>query len=186
MIITKRRNSAAAWQVYFEELGPTANLYLDKTNALNIDSTLMNGVAPSSSVITLGTNSNVNGTAGTFVSYCFNQVVGFSKFGSFAGNASADGPFIYCGFRPRFVIIKRTDAAAAWVMFDTARSSANVMALTLFAHANTAETVATTTLIDAVSNGFKLRASSTITNPSGGTCIYMAFAENPFKYSLAR
>ena len=128
-----------------------------------------------------------SGLAGTgdYVAYCFADVEGFSKVGSsYTGNGSTDGPFVYTGFRPAFLILKRTDLANNWVIYDTERNTSNVSEFTLRADDSSAE--GSNNLVDILSNGFKLRDSGGSRNASGGTYIYMAFAENPFKYSNAR
>ena len=123
-----------------------------------------------------------------YVAYCFHSVEGFSKIGSYTGNGSTDGPFIYTGFRPAFVMVKRTDSTQDWFMWDSSRLGYNVSNYLLFANLSQAEYSGTESRIDLLSNGFKIRADSTApgSNASGGTYIYMAFAENPFKVSLAR
>ena len=118
------------------------------------------------------------------VCYAFAPVAGYSAFGSYTGNGSTDGPFVYTGFRPRYVMIKRTDNIESWYIIDTARDTYNVTQLYL--QANTSGAEAGATFHDLLSNGFKVRASGTYANASGGTYVYAAFSENPFKYSLAR
>ncbi|NBV95362.1 MAG: hypothetical protein EBR90_01035, partial [Actinobacteria bacterium] len=126
-----------------------------------------------------------NGSTNGMVAYCFAEVAGFSKFGSYTGNGSADGPFVFCGFRPRFVLIKRTDSANDWIIYDSARDTNNVERSRLYPNASAAEDYLDT--MDFVSNGFKLRtAAGTAYNTNGGTYIFAAFAENPTKYALAR
>jgi hypothetical protein len=126
------------------------------------------------------------------VAYCFAPVAGYSAFGSYTGNGSADGPFVYTGFRPRYVMIKRTDNSGAWTILDTARDTYNEMDKILVADASSSEADFGTTNrnVDFLSNGFKIRfttaGGTTDLNASGGTYIYAAFAENPFKNSLAR
>ena len=120
----------------------------------------------------------------TYVAYCFAAIAGYSAFGSYTGNGSADGPFVYLGFRPRFVLIKRSDVAENWVIVDTARNPYNAVTDWLFA--NTSDSTYTFSSPDILSNGFKLRNVGTGSNNSGSTYIYAAFAENPFKNSLAR
>jgi hypothetical protein len=119
-----------------------------------------------------------------YIAYCFHSVEGFSKFGSYTGNGSADGPFVYTGFRPAFVISKRIDSASSWEMVDSARSPFNKTNEFLFA--NNSDAGAAGYGYDLLSNGFKLRDFTAGMNVNGGTYIYMAFAENPFKYSNAR
>ena len=145
----------------------------------------MNDTAPTSSVFSLGTNLGPNGTT-TYVFYAFAEVDGFSKFGSYVGNASADGPFIDCGFRPAFVMYKRRDSADNWVIKDDVRSNYNPNNLRIYPNQSAAEDTSVNGAIDIVSNGFKVRSDDTIVNASGGTYIYAAFARSPFKTANAR
>jgi hypothetical protein len=128
--------------------------------------------------------SDVNATAATYVAYCWAEIAGFSKFGSYTGNGTADGPFVYTGFRPKFLLIKVTSAVEDWMIFDSARGPYNANAI--FLRADTADTGGSDVPVDFLSNGFKLRSTALATNSSGNTYIYMAFAENPFKNALAR
>ena len=192
MIITKKRNSALGWYVWHQQLsGANYGVALNTTDA---EGTFSYGTwgTKNSTIITAtqGTNglTNVNASSDTYVAYCFADVEGYSKFGSYTGNGSSDGPFAYTGFRPAFVMIKRTDSTGAWQMYDTSRASTNVMTTTLAADLSSAESAFTGGYdIDFVSNGFKPRTGpSNAINTSSGTYIYMAFAENPFKYANAR
>jgi len=133
-------------------------------------------------------NTNVNGSGTTYVAYLFSEVAGFSKFGSYTGNGSADGPFVFCGFRPRFIMFKRTDTTSNWLMIDTARSAYNQTNEVLLPNSSAAEgTGAGYGAYDFLSNGFKPRnVVANETNVNGGTYIYAAFAESPFKNALAR
>jgi hypothetical protein len=182
-IIWKRRNATSNWISYNKTSGNGFSLYLDLTNA-NTGSSYLNSTSPNSSVITMGTNTDNNGNGGTYVAYCFAAVAGYSAFGSYTGNASADGPFVYLGFRPRYIMIKRTDSTGDWSIIDTSRSTYNQTDNVLWANLSNADSAGQGT--DILSNGFKLRSTGLITNASGGTYIYAAFAENPFKYSNAR
>ena len=123
---------------------------------------------------------------GNYVAYCFAEVEGYSKFGSYTGNGSADGPFVYTGFRPAFVLFKRSDSTGNWYIFDVQRNTYNLTNLTLFPNLSGAESTETNNILDILSNGFKHRGIGGFSNASGGTYIYMAFASNPFKNSLAR
>jgi len=185
MVIYKARTSGTAnWTVYFGPLSNSASnvLYLNLTNGLNNDTNVFNNTAPTSTLLTVK-NVEVNGAS--MVAYCFAEVAGYSKFGSYTGNGSTDGPFIYCGFRPAFVLVKKSDSGSeSWVIVDTTRNTSNVMNSLL--RPNTSDAEATATWIDALSNGFKCRETYTGLNASGGTYIYMAFAEVPLKFSLAR
>jgi hypothetical protein len=183
MIFIKATNASAFWQVYNADVGATKTMYLNSSLAAATSSNSWNDTAPTSSVFTVGTNADVNNNGTTYIAYCFAEVAGYSKFGSYTGNGSTDGPFVFTGMRPAYVMIKRTDSASSWYVWDTKRDTYNVITNALLTDTNGGDTSATS--IDDLSNGFKCR-SATIVNASGGTYIYMAFAENPFKYSLAR
>jgi hypothetical protein len=166
-------------QVSNWETGVTAfteDLKLNTAEAANSSSSRVKG--GSSTTFTLGTDVNVNGSGRTYLAYCFNEIEGFSKFGTYTGNGSSDGIFAYCGFRPALVILRRTNAAENWVMVDSARNPYNVANLRLYADTTNADITSTTH--DFLSNGFKLRASDGGVNASGNPYVFMAFAENPF------
>jgi len=194
MYIVRRRNGVSSWRVYHAAMDAspqTAFMYLELTNAKVTGSALWNSIAPTSTTFSVGTDPDVNTNTNTYVAYCFAAIPGYSAFGSYTGNGSTDGPFVYCGFRPRFVIIKNT-AAANWVMFDSARSQYNdgpsAMPV-LYPNAAYVEDGAyPATPMDFLSNGFKLRISNAgyNLNDSGATFIYAAFAEVPLKFSNAR
>jgi hypothetical protein len=160
---------------------------------------LFNNTTPTSSVFSLGAAASnwntVNNTNGVnYVAYCFAPVLGYSAIGSYTGNGSTDGPLVYTGFRPRFVLIKSSTAENAhWIMYDTARNRSNVAFSRLGANLNEIENqddtnlgTSTTAGIDILSNGFKIRTTGPNHNNSGGGYIYAAFAEHPFKTSRAR
>jgi hypothetical protein len=189
MVITKGRDSvvgATNWKVYHSSLGNTKNLNLNLTNAEATSSTVWNNTTPTSTVFSLGSNGDLNGSTATYVAYCFAPVAGYSAFGSYTGNGSSDGPMIFTGFRPRYVMVKRTDASGnEWEIRDTARDSYNSgTSARLWASSSASEL--NDFPADILSNGFKPRSTGTNSNGSGATYIYMAFAESPFKYSLAR
>ena len=184
MMIMKRRDNVGAWFVYHAAQGATKYMTID-TAAATTSSTAWNNTAPTSSVFTVGTDNNVNGTSGTYVAYLFAAVAGFSAFGSYTGNGSADGAFLFCGFRPRFVMVKQTNAVGNWLIWDTARSN-NQMQDYLSPNSSSAELNNVLVSIDALSNGFKCRTADNDINGSGDTYIFAAFAEHPFKHSLAR
>jgi hypothetical protein len=192
MVIVKRRNSTGDWCVWNKSVtdtyGAGAIVFLNDTGGASTQTTVFNSTAPTSTVFTVGTNPATNASGGTYVAYCFAPVAGYSAFGSYTGNGAADGPFVYTGFRPRYVMVKRTDSTAGWAIFDAARSTFNVVNDWLYANATDAEYVDTGTPFDFTSNGFKVRIDGTYTaiNANTGTYIYAAFAEHPFKYSLAR
>ena len=183
MIICKRLNSTGGWISYHSALGATKYLYLDNTDAEATNSTVWQDTEPTTSVFSVGTASNCNASGGTYVAYCFAEKKGFSKFGTYTGNGNADGAFIYTGFKPAFVIIKRTDTTANWVMTDNKISfngKGTNNSTVLFPSTNAAESDAYGLMLH--SNGFKFSGSdsaSATVNGSGGTYIYMAFAEAP-------
>ena len=181
MIIQKPRSSSGSWAVYHTSLGAGNAVWLNLTDASGSYPTVWNSTAPTSSVYSVG---SYMGTL-TYVAYCFAPVEGYSAFGSYTGNGNADGPFVYTGFRPRWILVKRANGLENWYMYDTARDTYNVCGTTLIANLTNAETY-DGAIFDLVSNGFKVRNNYTGLNGSAEPYIYAAFAENPFKYSRAR
>jgi len=191
MIIHKCRGTAATnWPVYHVGIGNTGVSYLNSTTGTSTSSAWLNNTSPTSTVWTIGTDGDINGSTRTYVAYCFAPVAGYSAFGKYTGNGSTDGPFVYCGFRPRFFMIKRTDTTTNWIMYDTARQPYNTTNPgPIYANLSSAEEAnVTLTAFDVLSNGFKPRNTSSWaeSNASGGTYIYAAFAEVPLKFSNAR
>jgi hypothetical protein len=189
MIIAKSRSNIGDWPVYHVSLGNTKNLILNTTAAETTSSSWWNNTTPTSTLVTLGNNSDINGSTRTYVMYCFAPVAGYSAFGSYTGNSSTDGPFVYLGFRPRYVLIRKTNSTGNWQIQDTTRTPFNWTCAALFTDSSAAEVTTEAEATygrDYLSNGMKIRASHTSHNNSGDTYMYMAFAENPFKYSLAR
>ena len=187
MIIVKCRSSGSNWYTYHQAIGNTGAVALNLTNATITSSNFWNNTSPTSSVFTASAGSaEINGNGLTYVSYCFSEVAGYSKFGSYVGNGSADGTFVYTGFRPKFVMIKNsTTASTNWLTWDSSINSYNVANKYLLPN-NSVEEQTSGADIDMLSNGFKIRNTSGAANTNGATIIFMAFAENPFKYSLAR
>ena len=181
MVIAKNRSITSDWPVYHASTGGGNVLLLDSTNASAANTSYFNGTAPTSSVFSTSTGF---GSGNFCVAYCFAEVAGYSAFGIYTGNGSTDGPFVYLGFRPRFLMVKRTDSTANWIVEDTSRSTYNVTAAALYPNLSNAED--TSYSWDILSNGFKIRDNPPGDNASGGTYIYAAFAENPFKNALAR
>jgi hypothetical protein len=190
LIFVKRRSGTAVdWLVYSSSvaLNGSSWLVLNTTAAATAGSGQFNNTAPTSSVFSVGTDIGTNASAATYVAYCFAAVSGYSAFSSYVGNGSADGPFCYTGFRPRFLLIKSSTTAHAWEMFDTSRDTYNAAYQELDANSSNAEYTAAGGQLDILSNGFKVRyGSSGFLNASGQTYIWAAFCENPFKYSRAR
>jgi hypothetical protein len=183
-IIVKSRSAVNSWNSYHISLGNTKGIDLNSTDGASTSSNYWNNTSPTSSVFSVA--AYTNNLTGTYVAYCFAPVAGYSAFGSYTANGSTDGPFLYLGFRPRFIMLKRySNSGAPWSMIDTSRSPYNAAVLELDANATTAEYAAGNGM-DILSNGIKLRASDYFNSGSGDTFIYAAFAENPFKYSNAR
>jgi hypothetical protein len=187
MIIFKRRNATSDWQVYHTSLGNAASVYLNLTNSSASSPGMLNSTTPTSTLITLGTSTDTNPSTGTMVAYCFAPIAGYSAFGQYTGNGSADGPFVYCGFRPKYFLWKPSSAVGSWGIYDSARNTYNVEKDGLLANTSGAEAdFGSQYYLDFLSNGFKIKGNGSGFNGSGETIIFMAFAENPFKYSLAR
>jgi hypothetical protein len=187
LIIVKARTQSAArnWKVYSSVLGAGQTINFNETAAAGADTTIWNNTSPTSTVFSVGASNSVNENTYTYVAYCFANVEGYSRAFSYTGNGSSDGPFVFLGFRPRFVMIKRTDSTANWEIWDTTRSVYNQTYNALYPNLSNAEDVGNA--IDINSNGFKLRDTGGSTNStSSATYIGFAIAENPFKYSLAR
>ena len=182
MIILKNRDSAENWIVGNTSLDWTKYLALNLTDATTTASNIWQNTAPTSSVFSIGDSGKVNGSGNGMVAYCFAEKKGFSKFGKYTGNGSTDGAFVYTGFKPAYVMTKRTDSIASWVVWDNKRDIDNGVYNALQLNDSAAEITASYYL-DFLSNGFKWRVASGATNASGGTYIFMAFAENPFTTS---
>jgi hypothetical protein len=185
MIFVKATNATQFWQVYNADVGATKTMYLNASNAATTSSNSWNDTAPTSSVFTVGTNADVNNNGTTYIAYCFAEVAGYSKIGSFAANGSTDGPFVFCGFKPAFIIFKSTGAGTNWQMYDSKRNTYNVVNSILYPNDSASEATAGVGMLDFTSNGFKVRNAYGDMN-SSGTTIFMAFAEVPLKFSLAR
>ena len=183
-IVVKGRTNVSDWRVYHSAVTLPNVLNLNTTSAAASDSGAFGSTAPTSSVFTLGTGAGTNGSTNTYVAYCWTPIAGFSAFGSYTGNGSTDGTFVYTGFRPKFVMLKLTSSAAGWIIYDSVRDTYNVEQNLLRADLANAEVQVG--LLDFVSNGFKFRSYDAGVNGAGGTYIYAAFAENPTKYALAR
>jgi hypothetical protein len=191
MILKSRSGGTYDWRVYHSGLTAGYNIALNTTAAQFQGSSGNAGYisAVASTTFTLtqsGANvlDAVNASGSTYVAYCFAPIAGYSAFGSYTGNGSSDGPFVFTGFRPAYLMIKRTSSTGDWFVYNNKTSPAN--AVNLYLVANTSGAEGTYATLDFLSNGFKLRVSDAEVNGNGSTIIFMAFAENPFKTSLAR
>ena len=180
MIIKDRTSGAYNWTVYHASIGNTRRIILNSDAGQDsADSRWWNNTSPTSTVFTIGIDNGANASGDSFIAYCFAEIKGYSKFGSYTGNGSADGPFVYTGFKPAFVIQKNASASATpWFLFDNKRNPFNKTDLKINPNSSDVESAANE--IDMLSNGFKVRTSGSYTNGSGNSIIYMAFAENPF------
>ena len=187
LIIAKNRASVQAWAVYNKSIGAGNYLFLNTTQASTAGTAAWNNTDPTANVFSVGTAGETNGNGNGIVAYCFAEVAGFSSFGSYTGNGNADGPFVYTGFRPRYVMIKQTSGGGgSWELYDTARDTYNQASLLLEPNSAGAQQTAAGYVLDILSNGFKLRGTGSGINTSTATYIYMTFAETPFNYSRAR
>jgi len=194
LILSKFRDGTTNWDVYVRALGPGGRLILNSTAAFSSETDPWNNTNPTSTVFSVGPSSWKG--VGNHVAYCFAPVAGYSSFGSYIGNGSSDGPFVYTGFRPRWIMVKSSSVGGSpgydWIIHDTARSTYNLSDTQLIANSSVAENQdssgASTVGFgwDILSNGFKIRTSTAGRNQSGQTLIYAAFAESPFQYARAR
>ena len=179
MIIVKCLDTAKAWTVYHSALGSSAAIFLEQNSAATTSNTAyFNGTDPTTSVFSIGSSTNVTNNGDEFIAYCFSEKTGYSKFGSYVGNGSStDGTFVYTGFKPAFVITKKSSGSEEWNINDTTRDSyGNPLDANLLANTSAAET--DHDRFDAISNGFKIRTDSGQYNASGATYIYMAFGQS--------
>jgi hypothetical protein len=190
-MIVKARTTAGTdqgWAVYHRNntTAPETDYLLLNSTAATADlDTIWNDTAPTSSVFSVGTNALVNTNNDTYLAYLWTEIPGFSRFGSYTGNGSTDGPFVWCGFRPKFVVIKRTDSTGDWWVYDTVRNTINASVNKILFNSNALEDTAGED-IDIISNGFKVRTTAAGLNTSTATYIFAAFAETSFKYSRSR
>ena len=181
IIFKKRTDDTEDWLVYHHTQGNASAGKLNTNAAWETgSSSLFDSTTPTSSVFSIKTNSKVNDSSDTYVAYCFSEVQGYSKFGFYKGNGLDDGPFIYTGFKPAWMMLRRTDNARPWFIFDNKRSPRNVMKIRLKADSDAADDTSNDNRIDFVSNGFKIRDDALEMAADGGSYIYIAFAEHPF------
>tara|TARA_R100000234_G_scaffold119661_2_gene103227 strand:+ start:1548 stop:4043 length:2496 start_codon:yes stop_codon:yes gene_type:complete len=184
LIIVKNRDDGAQdWPVYVGSIGATGQMVLSSDAANNTNSVYWNNTEPTSSVFSLGTANNTNKASNSHVAYCFADIESYQLIGSFKGNGNADGPVVITGFRPAFLIVKRTDTADNWAIYDSTRDTFNVRDSYLLADLPQAEATYSTAIVDFLSNGFKFRGAVNFGNADGGTYLYLAIAEQPFKFA---
>ncbi len=183
LILPKNRGDIGSWHGYHSALGGTKGILLNSTNAASTDAGFWNNTNPTSSVFTVGT---YNVFDYNYIAYCFHSVEGFSKVGSYTGNGSTNGTFVFTGGRVQWLMIKRSDSTGNWYMWDDVRHLGNDVDNVLYADLSNAESVGSSYGVDFLSNGFKVRHSGTDINASGGTFIYLAIMESPLKVATAR
>ena len=186
MYIVKNRSNAYEWGVYHIGIGTGAAQNLNYNNNNSVSDTWWNNTAPTSSVFSIGTYAAVNQNNSNFIAYCFAPVSGYSSFGSWTGNGSTDGPFVYTGHRSRFILIKALISGEDWVIIDTERETYNTIDSIFFANTSDQELTNSGYSTDILSNGFKLRNTNPRFNSNGETYVFASFAEHPFKTARAR
>ncbi len=177
MILVKKTSGSESWGVYHEGIGNTKFLQLNTNGTEGTSSGFWNNTTPTSSVFSIKSDGGTNASGQTYIAYVFTEKTGFSKFGKYTGYENTDGPFTYCGFKPGFIMIKRVDSAASWVIFDSKRLGYNVANYQLYANSSTS--YGNNVLIDILSNGFKCKTIHADVNSNNSPYIYMAFAEAP-------
>ena len=184
LILLKSRGDTQNWMVYHSALGANKAIFLSTTDSAATSSVYFSNTEPTSSVFSLGTRAGINQSSDPMIAYCFAPVEGYSAFGKFSGNSSTDGPFLYCGFKPRFLLLKGVTQARNWIILDTERDAGNVGDSYLHPDSDGAEN--TYAIADILSNGFKMRYAGGLANQTGEDYIWAAFASHPFKTARAR
>ena len=179
LIIGKDRSDTSQWFVQHPAFGATHYGELDDTTAFADDANYFNDSTPTSTVFGIGSDGATGGTT-NYVAYCFAPIQGYSKFGKYTGNGNADGPFVYTGFKPAWLMIKETISGGGWGMWDNKRTPTNPMKIRLLANTSAADDTSNDNSVDFLSNGFKMRTSSGSFNQNSTNILYMAFAEHPF------
>ncbi len=186
MVMIKNTSTAESWIVGHKSLGFTKFLSLDTTNAAQTTSNRFNDTDPTSSVFSVGSADGTNKSGDTIIAYCFAEKTGFSKIGSYKGNGSTWGPFVNCGFKPAWILWKRTDSANGWILMDNKRPTVNSISygsnpqnVLLEAQSNGAEATSTSYHVNFLSNGFKIKNTNNVYNNTSGSYVYMAFADEP-------
>ena len=179
ILVKNRIDGSIYWYNYLKVLGNNTELYLNGQDAAPNSTGAWNTTSPTSSVFSVGSHGGTNASGEATIAYCFAEKQGYSKFGSYAANESVDGTFVYTGFKPAFVILKQSNLARDWHMFDNKRSTFNAVGRYLRPNVSGAEDSGEDYL-DLLSNGFKLKNTGNRFNDADGTYIFMAFAESPF------
>jgi len=179
-LVKNRSAGSTSWRTYHTSIGATKFMALEHDYAEASASSVFNNTEPTSSVFSVGTDTGANGNGNSLICYLFSEIKGYSKFGSYTGNANADAPFIFTGFRPAWFMFKDTESTTSWIIKDNKRLGYNGIVPHLQANTNDAENTDGWSEVDFLSNGIKLRNADNSMNKSGSKFIYMAFAESPF------
>ena len=182
IVLVKDLSASVSWRMYTEMTGNQSQLALDQTSAADSGNTTMwNSTSPTTTTFSIGTHGNVNTSSNNYIAYCFAEKQGYSKFGSYIGNGNADGPMIYTGFKPTFIMLKNASAVQDWQMYTFDMQPFNEFCTTSAGRLkpNTTDAQSTKSAFDMLSNGFKMRTNASDINASGNQIIYMAFAEEP-------
>jgi hypothetical protein len=178
MVLVKSLSGGGDWTSYHSVLGNTKYMRLNSTNAVGTQSTYWNDTSPTSTVFSLGSAGDTNTNSGTHIAYCFAEKTGYSKFGSYTGNGNADGAFVYTGFKPAWIMVKRTNSTDVWHIIDNKRDPFNSTSDSKYLDPASNAAQYDNSSHDFYSNGFKIRASGTNSNASGAPYIYMAFGQS--------
>lgn len=176
----KNVDATNPWLVYHQHLTASSYLRLNDTTAIETNVVVWNNTEPTAGLITVGTGTSVNNLNDEHVGFFFVEIEGYSKFDSYTGTGTSDGPEVYCGFKPRYILIKRTNSTGDWIVYDTVRDTYNLVETLLFPSSSDADTTSATSKITVTAIGFKISGSAASLNAAGGTFVYAAFADIPF------
>ena len=178
VIFVKLTSGSGDWVSFHQPLGNTKFLRLNSDIAAGTQSTYWQDTSPTTTAFSIGTAGDVNTSSGSHVAYCFKSIKGYSKFGSYKGNGNSDGTFVYTGFAVSYLMMKRTDSAGEWLIYDNKRNITNLRDTRLEAQDNFANSTGSSKSFDFCGNGFKCRGDDSDMNGSGNDYIYLAFADN--------
>ena len=179
MIMFKNLDTSTAWDVYFKDVGQGRRLFLDQSVSFNTSTNYMNDTYPTSTVFSVGNADNTNKSGSPMIAYCFADVIGYQKIGSWSGNGNASGPMIYTGFKPAFILSKNSNRNENWLIHDNKRGTENPNQIKLSPNDTSADSTNSAFALDFLSNGFKIRTTDTALNQSGELYAYLAIAAAP-------
>ena len=185
-LILKTSTVSGDWRIYHKKTNNTHHLQINKQDASVDSDSTWNDTSPTNTVFSLGQSGNTFESGRDFTAYIWTPIAGYSCFEEYTGDGNADGPFINCGFKPRWILIKRKDAATNWTVFDSARNTNNETTKWLEPNNAQVEQTNANVKVDLVSNGFKLRGDDSGINANNGVYVFAAFAETPYKTTRAK